>query len=210
MSWTGSIHNIKEGCCSSLETSNAPVLRSILTRVYDGAMVVLPFPVSRYSRARVFLCCCGNRQDADERSPQTVGGVGFIWFSRRARRTIPSYSEDVIGQPMTHLRNALPLSTRTLSSFGAAREAHTHSLLSTVRFFQTSKVTTMKSAFLAAVLALLSVTSTDAFVAGSVKLPVRTAASRTGGRNIITYMTHHDIRHPVHEMRIRSCYCARS
>ncbi|CAM9879021.1 unnamed protein product [Ectocarpus sp. 6 AP-2014] len=35
----------------------------------------------------------------------------------------------------------------------------------------------MKSAFLAAVLALLSVASTDAFVAGSAKLPVRTAAS---------------------------------
>ncbi|CAM9831696.1 unnamed protein product [Ectocarpus sp. 12 AP-2014] len=34
----------------------------------------------------------------------------------------------------------------------------------------------MKSAFLAAVLALLSVASTDAFVAGSAKLPVRTAA----------------------------------
>ncbi|CBN79103.1 conserved unknown protein [Ectocarpus siliculosus] len=37
----------------------------------------------------------------------------------------------------------------------------------------------MKSAFLAAVLALLSVASTDAFVAGSAKLPVRAAASRT-------------------------------
>ena len=39
---------------------------------------------------------------------------------------------------------------------------------------------TMQSAFLAAVLSLLSVASTDAFVPGAARLPARTSASRCG------------------------------